>query len=215
MASQLIDAQEQVHTLAEQLASAQREIRKLEAQLELFSEPDDSPHIPTATRNIHVKTSTSTDFRTRSRGRSWHETSNFRTFSYHRNIYPELEGSQRSRLHTPRKGCVADVGLGDSPFRSTPVRPLQFTLPESTPLPNEKGKRRELIVDTSADLPSFLFTTLLLRNYGLHSFLDPVLLIVKLIPDTQRSQKLVQLGIPNGVVSELLTAITMDEAQMN
>jgi len=201
MASQLIDAQEQVHTLAEQLTSAQQEIRRLEAQLELFSELDDSPRIPTATRNTPVKISASADFR---------------TSSYQRHIYPGGSQSQsRSRLHTPRKGRVADVGLGGSPFRSTPVRPLQFTQPESTPPANEKGKGRELIADTGAELPSFSFTALVLQNYGLHSFLDQVLLIVKLIPDAQWLQKLVQLGIPTGVVSELLTAITMDEAQKN
>ena len=201
MASQLIDAQKQVHTLAEQLTSARQDIRRLEAQLELFSDLDDSPHIPTATKNTPVKGSTSADFR---------------ASSSQRHIYPEGSQSQsRSRLHTPRKGRVADVGLGGSPFQSNPVRPLQFTPPESMPHANKKGKGRKLIADTGAELPSFSFTTLVLQNYDLYSFLNPVLLIVKLIPDGQRLQELVRLGIPTEVVSELLTAITMDEAQMN
>jgi len=118
MVSQLADAQEQVHTLTEQLTSAQREICKLEAQLGLFSGVDDRPHVPTSARNTPVKTSVSADFR---------------TSSYQRHIYPEGSQSQsRYRFHTPRKGRVADVGLGGASLCSTPVRPLQFPPSEST-----------------------------------------------------------------------------------
>jgi len=193
---QLLDAQEQVHILTEQLTSARREIRRLECQLELFSGLDDGPCIPTPTRNTPVMTPTSTDLR---------------TTSHQRQTYLEQSQSpSRSRLHTPRKGRVADVGLGPLggfPLRSAPL--------ESTPSAKEKGKGRDRIADTGAEPPSFSFTELILQNYSLHSFLDRVLLIVKLIPDAQRSKELVRLGIPAGVVSEVLTAIAMDEVHMD
>jgi hypothetical protein len=193
---QLFDAQEQVHILTKQLASAQREIQVLEGQLELFSGLDDGPHVPPPTRNTSVMTPASADLR---------------TTSHQRQIYPEQSQSPlRSRLHTPRKGRVADVGLGGFPLHSTPIHPF-----ESTPSAKEKGKGRDRIADTGAEPPSSSFIALILQNYGLHSFLDPVLLIVKLIPDEQQPKELVRLGIPTGVVSELLTAITMDEVHMD
>jgi len=108
---------------------------------------------------------------------------------------------------------VADIGLGGSSLRSSPAHPVHFPPPESTPSTKGKGKGKEQIADASAGVFSFSFTTLVLQNYGLHSFLDPVLLIVKLIPDAQWFNELVCLGIPSAVVSELLTAITMDEVQ--
>lgn len=180
---QRFNTQEQVDILTEQLSSAQREIQRLEGQLELFSGLDDGPGVPTPTRNTPVMTFASAD----------------------RQIYPEQSQSpSRSRLHTPRKGRVADVrGLHST-------RPL-----ESTPFAKEKGKESDCIADTGAEPLSSSFTALILQNYGLHSFLDPVLLIVKLIPDAQRLKELVRLGIPTGVVPELLTAISMDEVLMN
>jgi hypothetical protein len=199
---QLIDTQEQVHILSEQLALAQQEIQRLEALLEWYSDlDDDRPCVPASTRNTPVIISRSADSR---------------TSSHQRHTYPEQSQSpSRSRFHTSRKGRVADIGLSNSPLRSTPVRPLQFTVPESIPSTQEKGKERQQTLDTSEEQSSFLFTELLLQNYGLRSALDQVLLIIKLIPETQWSNKLLRLGIPRGVVSEVLTAIAMDEAQMN
>ena len=48
---QRFNTQEQVDILTEQLSSAQREIQRLEGQLELFSGLDDGPGVPTPTRN--------------------------------------------------------------------------------------------------------------------------------------------------------------------
>lgn len=200
---QHFNSQEQVHILTEQLSSAQREIQRLEGQLELFSGLDDRPCVLTPTRKTPVMTLASAELQTTSS-------------SHQRQIYTEQsQPPSRSRLHAPRKGRVAEVGLGGSPLRGLHSTPLHPNHPlESTPSAKEKGKDRDWITDTGAEPPSFSFTALILQSYGLNSFLDQVLLIVKLIPDAQRRKEFVRLGIPTGVVSELLTAISMDEEQM-
>jgi hypothetical protein len=203
-----MDAQEQVYILSEKLSFAQQHIRRLEAQLELFSGLDedarDAPHqlptsLPTPTRNTSVMAPESDDFHTSSP-------------LHQRRNYPDT--SRKSPFCTPRKGRVADIGLATSPLHSTSIHPLRFT---SMPSTKGKGKMREEqeIKDSGAEPPLFKFTALVLQNYDLFRFLDQVLLIIKVIPEADRLEELVRLHIPEGVVSQLLTAISMDKAQMD
>jgi len=76
-------------------------------------------------------------------------------------------------------------------------------------------REEQEIEDSGAEPPLFKFTALVLLNYDLFRFLDQVLLIIKVIPEADRLEELVRLRIPEGVVSQLLTAISMDEAQMD
>ena len=114
--TQLLDAQEQIHLLCEQLSSANGQIKRLEAQLGLFSgladvsvsSPSGYSSFPTSMQNSPVKPIVSA-------------ASSFRQHT----LSPEpFQSPSKSHPRTPRKGRVADVGLGSStPSRS--LHPLQ------------------------------------------------------------------------------------------
>ena len=200
--TQLFDAQEQIHLLCEQLSSANGQIKKLEAQLGLFSgladvsvsSPSGYSHFPTSMQNSPVKPSVSA-------------TSPFR----HHALLPEpFQSPSKSHPRTPRKGRVADVGLGSS-HSSTPSRSTHFTASTSAAPFKGKGKLHK---EKEIAATSFTFTALTLESHDLTSRLDRVLLVVKLFPAGNRWNELLHVGIPHEVITEIMTAIEIDEGHL-
>lgn len=208
----LLDAQEQVHILSKKLAGAQEENRRLEGQLCMFSGSDQDPVI-----SPHLHHTPATSSAPRTPGKNYHA-SNTDHHSpslprqHQRNYSTESFSTPLRSRPTPRKARVADVGLNSS-LHSPPIRHAQshFDIPDSTvPSSSKKGKTRQEESDGEASN----FVALTLESHDLGGFIDRVRLIIKLFSAENRLAELRRLGIPLGAAKEVITAISMDEGQM-